>query len=47
VITGYEKYRQLMEDSDDLRVKSERGEETPEDFRKVLQELKDAGQIPG
>lgn len=43
VLMSYRTYQQLMEDLDDLRVKTERCQETPEDFDKVLEELKDAG----
>jgi len=45
-IMSYKAYQQLEEDSDNLRAKSERGGETPEDFGKVLQELKNAGGAP-
>lgn len=44
---SYRAYLELMEDLDDLRVKAERGEETPEDFMRVLEELRNAGRLPG
>ena len=45
VVMSYRAYRQLIEDYADLRVKSQRQHETPEDFDKVLQDLRDAGRL--
>jgi len=45
VLMSYKAYRQLLEDYADLRVKAERQHEVPEDFDKVLEELRDAGRI--
>ncbi|MBI2843495.1 MAG: hypothetical protein HYX78_08855 [Armatimonadetes bacterium] len=45
VVMSYKAYLELMEDLDDLRVKAERNDEAPEDFEKVLAELKDAGRL--
>jgi len=43
VVMSYKAYLALLEDIEDLRVKSERSSETPEDFSKVLEDLKNAG----
>lgn len=45
VMMSYRAYLDLMEDLADLRVKAERSDETPEDFNKVLEELKNAGRL--
>lgn len=45
VLMSYRAYMELMEDLEDLRVKLERSEETPEDFDQVLKELKNAGRL--
>ncbi|MCX6344639.1 MAG: hypothetical protein NT018_06160 [Armatimonadetes bacterium] len=45
VLMSYRTYMELMQDIEDLRVKMERSEETPEDFDKVLKELNNAGRL--
>ena len=48
VLMSYRAYTELielMEDLDDLRVKMERSEETPEDFKRVLEELRHAERV--
>jgi len=46
VMMSYRAYLELMEDLADLRVKAERSDETPEDFNKVLDDLKKSGRLP-
>ena len=45
IVMSYKAYLRLLEDLADLQVKAERGQETPEDFKAVLAELKNAGRI--
>jgi hypothetical protein len=45
VLMSYKVYRQLLQDYADLRVKADRQHEIPEDFDKVLEELRDAGRL--
>ena len=48
VLMSYRAYREMMEfmeDLDDLRVKMERSEETPEDFKRVLEDLRHADRV--
>ncbi|MDO8585905.1 MAG: hypothetical protein Q7T82_02590 [Armatimonadota bacterium] len=45
VVMSYKAYLRLMEDLDDLLVKIERGQETPEDFDTVLAQLRNPGKV--
>ena len=45
VVMSYKAYRQLLEDYADLQVKSQRQHEAPEDFDKVLEDLRNAGRL--
>lgn len=45
VILSYKAYLEMLEDIADLQVKAERKDETPEDFEKVLDSLRDARRL--